>query len=93
MAKLNHEEKRLLDSYGKGEWKSVRDAKSKIRRYAEYARYTIRKNKRINIRLTGQDLTGLQTRAFEEGMPYQTLIASVLHKYVAGKLVERTLKR
>lgn len=89
MAKLNREEKRLLTSYDKGEWKSVPRVKAEIKRYAAYARYMIRKNKRINIRLAENDLNGLQTRAYEEGIPYQTLIASILHKYIAGKLIER----
>jgi predicted DNA binding CopG/RHH family protein len=49
----------------------------------------MQKNKRINIRLSAQDLEGIQQRALEEGMPYQTLIASVIHKYVAGGLTDR----
>jgi len=89
MAKLNPEEKKILKSYENDEWKSVPDAKAKIRRYAASARYTIRKNKRINIRLAENDLNGLQSRAYDEGIPYQTLIASILHKYVAGRLIEK----
>ncbi|MGB3059564.1 MAG: antitoxin, partial [Anaerolineae bacterium] len=55
-----------------------------------YARATFRKDRRVNIRLTEKDLVGLQLRALEEGLPYQTLMASILHKYVVGRLVEQS---
>jgi hypothetical protein len=48
-----------------------------------------RVDRRVNIRLSSGDLSDIQVRALEEGVPYQTLIASVLHKYVAGRLAER----
>ena len=53
------------------------------------SRATAIKDKRVNIRLSSADLLDIQARALAEGMPYQTLIASVLHKYVAGKLAEK----
>lgn len=85
MAKLDKAERGILASLERGEWKSVRDAKT-IRRYVESARQTLRKNRRINIRLSEVDLEALQTRALQEGMPYQTLVSSLLHKYVTGRL-------
>ena len=57
----------------------------------EEARATAIKDKRVNIRLSTSDLRDIQVRALEEGIPYQTLIASILHKYVTGKLTERTI--
>jgi len=73
----------------KGEWKSVRGAKKKIQKYQEYAKATFRKDRRINIRISEKDLVDIQKKAVEEGIPYQTLISSVLHKYVSGRLVEK----
>ena len=84
--KLTKEEKELLDSYEKGEWKSV--PKSDLKKYIAAARATFQKDKRMNIRISTKDLLGIQKKALEEGIPYQTLAASVLHKYVTGRLVE-----
>jgi predicted DNA binding CopG/RHH family protein len=89
MSKLSASEQAALNSYEKGEWKKSKGAPGDLHRYKVYARTTMQKNKRINIRLSAQDLEGIQQRAFEEGMPYQTLIASVIHKYVAGGLTDR----
>ena len=81
-------EEDILCSVERGEWQSVPDLKDEIERYASSAAATLAKNKRINIRLSSRDLEDIQMRAAEEGMPYQTLIASVLHKYASGRLVE-----
>lgn len=81
-------EEDILTSFEKGEWQSVPNIQDEIARYAASASATLTKDKRINIRLSSRDLEDVQTRAAEEGMPYQTLIASVLHKYVRGRLVE-----
>ncbi len=89
MSKINQEERGLLTSVERGEWRSVKDLERERARYRGYARATLRKDRRINIRLSTKDLEALQTLAIEEGVPYQTLIASVLHKYVSGGLVER----
>ena len=83
-------EEDILTSFEKGEWKSVPNLKDELARYAASAATTLTKDKRINIRLSSRDLEDVQTRAAEEGMPYQTLIASVLHKYVSGRLIETT---
>jgi predicted DNA binding CopG/RHH family protein len=87
---LDQEEQELLASFEAGEWQSVSDASSEIERYQQYARATLKKDRRVNIRLSVSDLEAIQRRAAEEGLPYQTLMASVLHKYAAGRLVERT---
>ena len=81
-------EEDILTSFERGEWQSVPNLKDEIARYAASAAATLTKDKRINIRLSSRDLEAVQTRAAEEGMPYQTLIASVLHKYVSGRLID-----
>ena len=86
--RLDKEEVELLDSYEAGEWRSVEGWVKEAANYEEYAKATFRKDKRVNIRISTKDLEGLQKRALEEGIPYQTLIASVLHKYISGRLVE-----
>ncbi len=87
--KLEKEEADLLRSVEAGEWRSTRDLDKEIKRSQEYARATFRKDRRVNIRISEKDLRGLQKSALEEGIPYQTLISSVLHKYLAGSLIER----
>jgi predicted DNA binding CopG/RHH family protein len=87
--KLTKEEKELVESVEKGEWKSIPNFKKESKRYREYAKATFRKDKRVNIRISGKDLSKLQQKALEEGLPYQTFISSVLHKFVGGLLVER----
>lgn len=86
--KLDDEERELLGSIEGGEWESVPDLAGEISRQREYARNTLKKDRRVNIRLSSRDLEDIQTRAVEEGIPYQTLMASVLHKYVSGRLIE-----
>lgn len=82
MSDLDKYEKELLDSYEKDEWKSVSNLSKRKAELKEYARTTIRKDKRVNIRISERDLKELQRIAYREGLPYQTLISSVLHKYV-----------
>ena len=87
--KLTKEEKELLESVEKGEWKRIPNFKREAKRFQEAARATLRKDKRVNIRMTERDLVHLQKKAVEEGLPYQTLISSVLHKYINGRLAEK----
>ena len=87
--KLDKEEKELLDSLERGEWRSIKMTKAERRHYVETAAATLKKNQRINIRLSQADLEGIQAKAAQEGMPYQTLITSVLHKYILGRLASR----
>lgn len=88
MKKLDAFEKDILAAYEKGELESTSPSKAELAKFKAAATATFLKEKRINIRLTTPDLMDIQARALEEGMPYQTLIASVLHKFVAGRLVE-----
>lgn len=81
-------EQEILASFERGEWKPIRNQKGEIARLRAAAGATLLKNKRVNIRLSSRDLEGLQARAAEEGVPYQTLMASVLHKFVSGRLVD-----
>lgn len=89
MAKLSTQERDILESVEAGEWRSVRGIKKESERYQAYAKETFRKDRRVNIRLAGRDLEAIQKRAMIEGIPYQTLIASILHKFAAGRLVDR----
>jgi len=89
MANMDKEEKELLGSYERDEWRPTTNQEPEIKRYGEYARSTFKKDMRVNIRLSKKDLEAIQARALEEGIPYQTLIGSVLHKYVGGRLVEK----
>ncbi|MDY0146072.1 MAG: antitoxin [Kiritimatiellia bacterium] len=88
--KLPQDEKKLLDSVEKGEWKSIPDFSRQSARYQASARATLRKDKRVNIRMAERDLIRLQKTAMREGLPYQTLISSILHKFINGRLVETT---
>src|SRR3989344_4887345 len=88
MKKLDAFEKDILDAYEKGELKSTSPSKAKLAKFKAAATATFLKEKRVNIRLSTPDLMDIQARVLEEGLPYQTLIASVLHKFVSGRLVE-----
>ena len=86
---LDDEERDILESYERGEWVPVKSPKKEIERLRQYARNTLQKDKRINIRMSSKDLDQVQVIAVQEGIPYQTLVSSILHKYVSGYLVER----
>lgn len=86
----NKLEEEILASFERDEWQSVPNAKKEITRYTGYARTALAKDRRVNVRLSSRDLEALQARAAEEGMPYQTLLSSVLHKYVTGRLEDTT---
>ena len=81
--KLDAEEKALLKSFEAGEWRPV--AVGQKKRYQHYAQASLKKDRRVNIRISQKDLYEIQKRALEDGMPYQTLMSSVLHKFVSGK--------
>ncbi|MGM0368245.1 MAG: CopG family antitoxin [Actinomycetota bacterium] len=89
--KLDSEEKEILDDYEKDEFVEIPEMDSQIKRHVEYAKATFRKDKRINLRISQKDLESIQRKALEEGIPYQTLISSLIHKYISGKLVEKVL--
>ena len=86
-------EQEILASFDRGEWKPVRNRKDEIARFKAAAEATVLKNKRVNIRISSRDPEGLQARAAEEGVPYQTLMVRVLHKYVSGRLHEKKSRR
>ena len=86
--KLDKEEQDILDSFERGEWKPVANRRQEIARHVAYARNTLAKDRRVNIRISSKDLEELQVIAIEDGMPYQTLMASVLHRFVSGRFVE-----
>ena len=86
---LDDEERDILESYERGEWVPVKNPKKEIKKLQEYARNTLQKDKRINIRMSSKDLDQVQVIAAQEGIPYQTLVSSIIHKYVSGYLVER----
>ncbi len=88
--RLDDEEQELLRSYEEEEWQSVSQVEEEKARYQDYAHATFRKDARVNIRISSKDLEAIQKRAIEEGIPYQTLMASILHKFVSGRLVERS---
>lgn len=82
-------EEQISEDYEQGFFKSAAPSKAELKKYKEAARITFIKDRRINIRLSAPDLMDIQARAAEEGVPYQTLIASVLHKFVTGRFTEK----
>ena len=86
---LTDEEKNILESYDRDEWKPVKNPKKEIKKLSAYARNTIKKDKRINIRMSSKDLVQVQVIAAQEGVPYQTFISSIIHKYVSGYLIDK----
>lgn len=87
---LDKEEEDVLASFERGEWQSVGKSKKAKQEAEQAAENYLKKGARINIRLSGNDLTKIKQRAAYEGIPYQTLIASVLHKYAAGHLLSKS---
>ena len=90
MTRLNGEEQEILDGFDTGKLKRVKGTAAAIKAHQAIAGATFKKDSRINSRLSSKDLRALQARALEEGIPYQTLVASVLHKFVDGRLVDKS---
>jgi predicted DNA binding CopG/RHH family protein len=88
MPKTNTYEQEVLGAFEKGKLQSVA-TKAELAMFKAAARATAIKDRRVNIRLSSGDLNDIQVKALKEGVPYQTLIASVLHKYVTGRIAER----
>ena len=80
------DEKELIESVEQGEWRSIKKLDDEISRARQVAEETFRKDQRMNIRISKRDLSNLKIRAMEEGIPYQTLVASIIHKYLTGRL-------
>jgi predicted DNA binding CopG/RHH family protein len=90
--KLSQEEREILKDFEDGKFESIL-SQQRIEELQSIAAETFKKDRRINIRLSSRDLEGLQRRALEEGMPYQTLVSSILHKYVSGSLHDVTANK
>ena len=90
MSKLDREEREILEAYEKGELKRADNMEELLKQHRAVAEATFKKNARINIRLSSRDLRALQSLALREGIPYQTLVSIILHKYVDGRLVEKS---
>ena len=88
MSQLDREETELLASYELDEWRPVAKHDAEIERYRACARATFRQDRHVDIHLSSGDLEAIQKRAIEEGVPYQTLMSSILHEYISGRLVE-----
>lgn len=88
MIQFDPEEQELLDAFDSGVLTQVANIDSELKQHKEFAKATFQKDARINIRLSSKDLRLIQKRALSEGLPYQTLISSLLHKYAEGRLIE-----
>ncbi len=87
--KLYDDEKNLFESVEKGEWRSVENLAGEIALAKEAAEATYGKDQRMNIRISSRDMSSLKVRAREEGIPYQTLVSSIIHRYLTGRLKEK----
>ncbi|MCA9463738.1 MAG: hypothetical protein KC590_16545 [Nitrospira sp.] len=93
MSKLKSEEKEILEAFESGRLKRIENVEKDIDEHRLVAEETFKKDARINIRLSSRDLRAIQARALKEGIPYQTLVSSVLHKFVDGQLVEKAANK
>ena len=87
--KYDKEEKAIVDAYEKGKMKLSSPSKKEIEAIKSTAKKTIIKDKRITIRLYDHDYQGIQKKAMEMGMPYQTLISGIIHRYIEGDLISK----
>ncbi len=88
--KLDQEERDILEAFDSGKIQPIENSKDEMKKHKIYASSTFKKDKRINIRLTSRDLLMIQKLAMSEGIPYQTFIGSILHKFVDGRYIEKT---
>lgn len=86
---LNAEERNILDRFKRGELSSVSDVDREIQTARRAANRTFLKTRRVNLRVTERDFNLAHSQAREEGVPYQTLLSSIIHKYLSGRLIER----
>lgn len=93
MSKRKSEEDEILEAFDSGVLKRVKDVEKEIAQHRRVAEESFRRDARINIRLSSRDLRALQARALKEGIPYQTLVSSVLHKFVDGQLVDKAANK
>ena len=93
MYDYDEEELEIVQAFESGQLRLLHPDKETLERHRAYAEKTLSKNNHVNIRLSEKDLEEIKIRALEEGIPYQTLMGSVLHKYLSGRLVEKTIER
>ena len=86
---MNAEEREILEKFERGDLLSSADAEEEMETARQAARNTFNKTRRVNLRVTERDFNLAHTRAREEGIPYQTLLSSVIHKYLSGRLTEK----
>lgn len=86
---LDEEERDLIQSIENDEWSEVPDVERFKEQAQRYAEATIRKDRRMNIRISERDLRNLKKRALEDGIPYQTMVSMILHKYLSGRFSEQ----
>ena len=84
------DEQELLESYEREEWRPIANLQDELQRYRAYAAATIQKNRLVSIGLSPEDFVEIQQKAMEKGIPYQTLIANIVHQFAAGRLVENS---
>lgn len=87
---IDQYEKDLMESIERDEWRTTKDFDREKKKALAAARNTLKKDKRINLRLSQKDYHQIQIKAIEEGIPYQTLISSIVHKYLNGSLAPRS---
>lgn len=90
--KLDQEEQEMLEAYDAGEFTSALSPERK-QLLEESAKQVLKRDKKISIRISSRDLTAIQVKALQEGIPYQTLVASIIHKYVSGDLYDESTNR
>ena len=90
MNNFDTEEQDILDAFETGRLQRAENVEKELESHRAIAAATFKKDARINIRLSSKDLRALQARALKEGIPYQTLVSSILHKFVDGQLIEKT---
>lgn len=83
---LTKEEAMLEKELANNEWVTIPDMAGEIEKYQTHARAAMNKNKKINIRMSDWDYNHIKLKAAQEGMPYQTLVSSLIHKYLTGQL-------
>ena len=88
--KMSAEEREILDEFERGELRSAPGAERELQVARQAARNTFNKTRRVNLRMTERDFNLAHSRAREEGIPYQTLLSSVIHKYLSGRLTEKS---
>ena len=88
MNQLDREEREILESYELGEWKPVADLEAEMERYRKYARATLEQDRSVNVPISSSDLEAIQKLAIEEGMPFRALMSTIVHNYLAARMLD-----